>query len=76
MNTNINIGVGATIDFMAGNVKRAPMFYQKYGLEWVYRLFQEPKRMFKRYIINDSSFIILVIKDYIYYQRKRADKFE
>ncbi|HFU7057824.1 TPA: WecB/TagA/CpsF family glycosyltransferase [Bacillus cereus] len=76
LNTNINIGVGATIDFMAGNVKRAPMFYQKYGLEWMYRLFQEPKRMFKRYIINDSSFIILVIKDYIYYQRKRADKFE
>lgn len=43
------LGIGASIDFAAGNVKRAPVWMQKSGTEWVYRLLQEPKRLAKRY---------------------------
>jgi len=43
------IGVGATIDFLAGRVKRAPLWAQRYGAEWIYRLCQEPRRLFWRY---------------------------
>lgn len=45
----VTIGVGATIDFLAGRVKRAPLWMQCAGLEWVFRLWQEPRRLFKRY---------------------------
>ena len=45
----VAIGVGATIDFLAGNVKRAPLWMQRGGVEWIYRLCQEPRRLFKRY---------------------------
>ena len=45
----VSIGVGATIDFLAGSVKRAPIWMQKTGLEWLYRASQEPKRLVKRY---------------------------
>lgn len=45
----VAIGVGATIDFLAGNVKRAPRWMQRGGVEWIYRLCQEPRRLFKRY---------------------------
>jgi N-acetylglucosaminyldiphosphoundecaprenol N-acetyl-beta-D-mannosaminyltransferase len=43
------IGVGATLDFIAGEVKRAPKWMQKTGLEWIFRMLQEPRRLFKRY---------------------------
>lgn len=72
LNTNINIGVGATLDFMSGSVKRAPLIIQKIGLEWLYRLCSNPKRMFKRYIINDSYFFIILIKDI--YKRSKFSK--
>lgn len=45
----VSAGVGATIDFLAGTVKRAPVWMQRGGVEWIYRLAQEPKRLFKRY---------------------------
>ena len=45
----VSAGVGATIDFLAGTVKRAPLWMQRGGVEWIYRLAQEPKRLFKRY---------------------------
>lgn len=45
----VAIGVGATIDFLAGRVKRAPLWMQRGGVEWIYRLSQEPRRLFKRY---------------------------
>jgi N-acetylglucosaminyldiphosphoundecaprenol N-acetyl-beta-D-mannosaminyltransferase len=44
------VGVGATIDFLAGEVKRAPIWMQRAGLEWVFRLAQEPRRLFRRYV--------------------------
>ena len=57
------MALGATIDFEAGNVKRAPMWMQKCALEWVYRMYCEPKRMFKRYIVDDLVFFWYYLKD-------------
>ena len=50
------MALGATIDFEAGNVKRAPMIWQRVYLEWFYRFCKEPKRLFKRYFIDDMKF--------------------
>lgn len=51
------IGVGAGFDYYAGNIKRAPMWMQKSNLEWLYRLMQDPKRLFKRYLVTNTKFI-------------------
>lgn len=51
------VGVGAGFDYYAGNIKRAPMWMQKSNLEWVYRLIQDPKRLFKRYWNTNTKFI-------------------
>jgi len=55
------IGVGAAFDFFAGTVKRAPLWMQKSGLEWFYRLCSEPRRLWKRYLVTNSLFICYVI---------------
>lgn len=52
-NAKVSICAGATVDFLAGSVKRAPKWMSEHGLEWLYRFFQEPKRLFKRYFIDD-----------------------
>lgn len=54
----IMLGVGAAFDFHAGTIKRAPLWMQKSGLEWFYRLTQDPKRLFKRYFVTNTKFII------------------
>lgn len=51
------VGVGALLDFTAGEVKRAPKWVQNLRAEWIYRLFQEPKRMWKRYIVGNVKFL-------------------
>ena len=51
------IGVGAGFDYYAGNIDRAPEWMQKHNLEWVYRLIQDPKRLFKRYLVTNTKFI-------------------
>ncbi len=56
------IGVGAGFDYFAGNIKRAPMWMQKCSLEWVYRLWQEPRRLFKRYLITNTKFLWLIAR--------------
>ncbi|MBK1813886.1 WecB/TagA/CpsF family glycosyltransferase [Clostridium sp. YIM B02505] len=58
----VSLAIGASIDFEAGNIKRAPKWMQKSGLEWFYRLMKEPKRMFKRYIIDDLKILGLYFK--------------
>lgn len=58
----IAIAIGASIDFEAGEVRRAPLWMQNIGLEWFYRLIKEPKRMFKRYLIEDLRFFKLIFK--------------
>ncbi|MCI5138656.1 MAG: glycosyltransferase [Candidatus Electrothrix sp. AR1] len=59
------MGVGGTFDVVAGKVKRAPLLVQKMGLEWLYRLFQEPRRMWKRYIFTNFFYIVLLGKEII-----------
>jgi len=56
---------GAALDFFAGTKKRAPKWMQKIGLEWFWRLIQEPKRLWKRYLIGNTIFIFLVIEELI-----------
>ncbi|MCL6266675.1 WecB/TagA/CpsF family glycosyltransferase [Flagellimonas myxillae] len=60
---NFVMGVGGSFDVVAGKVKRAPKWMQKTGLEWFYRLIQEPKRMWKRYLVGNTKFIVLVIRE-------------
>jgi N-acetylglucosaminyldiphosphoundecaprenol N-acetyl-beta-D-mannosaminyltransferase len=57
------MGVGGTFDVVAGKVKRAPVWMQNYGLEWLYRVIQEPGRMWKRYLITNSKFAYLLFKE-------------
>ena len=61
-NAKVSICAGATVDFLAGNVKRAPHWMSEHGLEWFYRFLQEPKRMFKRYFIDDIKILRLINK--------------
>lgn len=58
---DIFMGLGATIDFEAGTLKRAPAIWQKIGMEWLYRCMKEPKRLFKRYFIDDMQFFYYFI---------------
>lgn len=60
---NFTMGVGGTFDVLAGFTKRAPVWMQEIGMEWFYRLAQEPARMWKRYLVGNSKFIGLVIKE-------------
>lgn len=55
--SGLMIGVGAGFDYYAGNIKRAPMWMQKSNLEWLYRLMQDPKRLFKRYFYTNTKFV-------------------
>ena len=55
------VGVGAAFDYFAGNIKRSPQWMQKANLEWLYRLLQDPKRLFKRYFVTNSKFIWNVV---------------
>ena len=63
----VSICAGATVDFLAGNVKRAPGWMSDHGLEWFYRFMQEPKRMFKRYFLDDTVIFKLIWK----YRRRK-----
>ncbi|WP_144152809.1 WecB/TagA/CpsF family glycosyltransferase [Paraburkholderia sp. BCC1885] len=54
------MGVGGTFDVVARRVKRAPLWMQRMGLEWTYRLLQEPRRMWKRYLVTNTRFAIMV----------------
>ena len=58
----VSICAGATVDFLAGNIKRAPKWMSDHGLEWLYRFIKEPKRLFKRYFIEDVKVLKLIFK--------------
>lgn len=57
------LGVGAGFDFHAGTVKRAPAWMRKHYLEWLYRLIQDPKRLWKRYVQTNGKFLLISVKD-------------
>lgn len=61
-NVKIFLAIGATIDFEAGNIKRAPKWMSEVGMEWLYRLVSEPARLWKRYLVEDTRFFWLVLK--------------
>lgn len=61
-NIDIFLPLGATIDFEAGNIKRAPKIFQKLALEWFYRMLADPKRLMKRYLIDDIPFFYYILK--------------
>ena len=61
-NIDLWLSLGATIDFEAGNIKRAPKILQNLALEWLYRLCKEPRRLYKRYLIEDMPFFFLLLK--------------
>lgn len=58
----VSVGIGVSFEFTAGMVKRAPVWMQQAGLEWFWRLLMEPKRLWKRYLIDDPVFFWLVLK--------------
>ena len=58
----VMIGVGAGFDFYAGTVRRAPVWMQRCGLEWFYRLLQDPKRLWKRYVVTNSKFMWYMLR--------------
>jgi N-acetylglucosaminyldiphosphoundecaprenol N-acetyl-beta-D-mannosaminyltransferase len=64
------LGIGAAVDFIAGTARRAPRWVSTAGLEWLYRLAQEPRRLWKRYLLRDPEFFLIVLRDL---RRLRAD---
>ena len=71
LDVKIAVGVGGAFEVTAGLIDRAPLFFQKNGLEWLYRFMKEPKRLFRRYFIEAPIFIPLVIKQRL----KRKENF-
>lgn len=67
---NFTMGVGGSFDVVAGVTKRAPRWMQRVGMEWFYRFAQEPRRMWRRYLIGNYKFIRLVVKEKL---RKKAN---
>ena len=64
LNIHCHVGtIGAVFDFFAGTNKRAPMIWQKLGFEWLFRLLAEPRRMWRRYIIGNALFLLLVFRE-------------
>lgn len=64
-NLNFIMGVGGSFDVLTGKVNRAPKWMQKIGMEWFFRLIQEPRKMWRRYLIGNISFLIIVLKSII-----------
>jgi N-acetylglucosaminyldiphosphoundecaprenol N-acetyl-beta-D-mannosaminyltransferase len=68
----VMIGVGAAFDYHSGMVKRAPLWWQRNGLEWLYRLGSEPRRLFARYMVTNTLFIIGLMRQFV--MRSAMDK--
>jgi len=68
----VAIGVGASFDFVAGMVRRAPAWMSRCGLEWFFRLCQEPRRMWRRYLVRDPEFLLVVLRTALRQSRQRA----
>lgn len=71
LGVNLAVGVGGSFDVVAGVTQRAPKLMQRLGLEWFFRLAQEPRRMFKRYLVGNTKFIVLVYKAFQAQRRMR-----
>ena len=67
----VMVGVGAAFDYHAGTLKRAPLWMQQNGLEWLYRLYSEPRRLWKRYLVTNTIFMLGAIRQLIVYKFKK-----
>ncbi len=65
LNVPVCHGVGGAFDVVAGKVQRAPMGWQKLGLEWLYRVLQEPRRMWRRYLVTNTLFCVMVLSELV-----------
>ena len=65
MNVPVSIAVGGMFDIAAGEARFAPLWIRKLALEWLYRLLQEPGRMWKRYLTTNSVFLCLFLKEFV-----------
>lgn len=64
LNIHCHVGtIGAVFDFYAGTIKRAPLWWQRHGMEWLYRLISEPRRMWRRYLIGNTLFLWNITKE-------------
>lgn len=64
LNRGVMIGVGAGFDYLAGNIKHAPHWMKNYSLEWFYRLIQDPRRLWKRYLVTNSLFLYYIFLEF------------
>ncbi len=69
----VMIGIGGALPVLISMQKRAPVWMQNAGLEWVFRLIQEPRRLFKRYVVTNSTFIYLIVKEYYSRRKQKMD---
>lgn len=65
------VGVGAGFDYLAGTIRRAPRMMQRLYLEWLYRLVQDPKRMWKRYVTTNAKFFWYLLRERRLMKRKK-----
>jgi N-acetylglucosaminyldiphosphoundecaprenol N-acetyl-beta-D-mannosaminyltransferase len=75
MNIPVAVGIGGSLDIIAGEFKRAPRYIQRLGLEWAFRLAQEPRRLARRYIVGNTLFLFYLVRYLLGYegQTGRAD---
>lgn len=76
LGANLAFGVGGSFDIIAGLRKRAPRWLQRLGLEWAYRLVQEPRRMFRRYLVGNTRFLLLVARDVLRQRQHARSRFD
>jgi N-acetylglucosaminyldiphosphoundecaprenol N-acetyl-beta-D-mannosaminyltransferase len=67
----VAIGAGASVDYLSGATRRAPVGWQRLGLEWLFRLLQEPRRLWRRYLIRDAAFLGIAARDLWHSRRWR-----
>ncbi len=62
LGTTVAIGVGASFDFLTGRVRRSPGWVSAMGVEWLFRLVKEPRRLWRRYLVQDSRFVLVLLR--------------
>ncbi len=66
LDAQVTASIGAVFDFYAGNIDRAPDWMIDLGMEWFFRLYKEPRRMWRRYLVNNFIFILIMFKEYFF----------
>jgi N-acetylglucosaminyldiphosphoundecaprenol N-acetyl-beta-D-mannosaminyltransferase len=71
---SVLLGVGASLDFVAGTVPRAPQWVSRVGLEWLFRLSREPRRLWRRYLVRDPKFVVILGRTMMHARRRARDR--